>query len=125
VRYEEINPTTRAAAIAALRGDDSDVRSVALLSLALHDPDRQWVEAVCVAHADDADPAVRGAALLGFAHLARIHGALDLHLAAPSIRRGLEDPILEGRAADVVDDLEVVLGVDAVREAGLASRRTG
>jgi hypothetical protein len=105
-----------------LRGGDPRQVTEALLSLALYDEDSEWVQATCLGYADDLDLGVRAAVLLCFSHLARIHGDLDLDAVSPIIRRGLADETLRGRAQDVVEDLQVFLGEEAVRRAGLAGR---
>ena len=55
---------------------------------------------------------MRGAAILGFGHLARTTGKLDEAVVMPIVKAALTDPspVVVGRAEDAVSDLQHWLG---------------
>ena len=84
----------------------------AVLSAALYSEDRAFAENVCIRLAGHEHFNVRGNALLGFAHIARIDERLNEHEVRPLIERGLTDPdkFVRGQAEDARDDIENFLG---------------
>lgn len=83
--------------------------STALISAALNDPDRQWVETLIVRFIANDDAWVRGVAALAAGHIARLHGDIDARI-APLVEKLLEDPETSGKARDALDDIETFLG---------------
>jgi HEAT repeat protein len=83
------------------------------LAVALHEPDANWAQSFLVSLAGHASPAVRGNAVQGLGHLARLHGKLQLETVRPVLLAALvdSDPYVRGQAGDAQDDLEVYLGV--------------
>ena len=86
---------------------------IAVLSVALHEPDVVWAESFCTRLASHTDPIVRGNAILGFGHIARLHGRLNLAIVEPLIQAALgdEDEHVRGQAESAADDIESFLGV--------------
>ena len=111
LRYEQIPRMSRAEINSAILRDDSEQLVYAVLSAALYDDDPEWAENICVRLADHQKASVRGNAIVGFSHIARIHGTLSTRV-KPLIERALgdEDAWVRGHAQDVVDDLEIFLG---------------
>jgi hypothetical protein len=111
-QYEPIPEYSREEIRAALERDDSSALLYAVLSAALYDPELEWAEALCVRLATHAHFNVRGNALLGFGHLARLHGRLDRAKVQPLIEAGLHDAddYVRGHANDAADDVEHFLG---------------
>ena len=106
-RYEAIPPISRDEALRLLeRGTPLD-RSRALLGLALHDSDWRWVQNLSLDHLGDSDPAIRATAALALAHLARIHGKLDLETVLPALNSLKEDPVIGGRVEDALSDISI------------------
>jgi hypothetical protein len=112
-RYEPIPEMSEAEIYAALAADDPEVLLYAVLSAALYG-EPVWAAQVCAQLATHGHFNVRGNALLGFAHLARLHGGLGLDRSRvePLIRAGLEDPdaYVRGHAGDAADDVAHYLG---------------
>jgi hypothetical protein len=96
----------RAAALSALDSGDPVAVSQALVAIALHDPDREWVEGECLRLASNNDPGVRGTAGLCLGHLARRFGAV-LDESWETARRLCDDPAVDNRPCDAVEDMRM------------------
>jgi hypothetical protein len=93
------------------RGDASQLLYVPIV-VALDPPGRVWAEQVCLRLASHPNPSVRGNALKGLGHLARIFRSLNRSLVEPVMEAGLLDPDQEvrGKAGDAAGDIEWFLG---------------
>jgi hypothetical protein len=101
----------REVALAQLTSADSVARMDALLSLALYDPDGGLAQDSCLALLDDPDLDVVATAILGLAHVARLHQALDLGRVLPELARLRSEAALLGRVEDAMDDIAVFIGL--------------
>ena len=110
--YESIPAFNRQSIEQALERNDPDELLIIVLSAALHGDDPSFVESVCVLLAEHRHFNVRGNALLGFAHLARIHRSLNEEVVKPLILNRLQDEheYVRQHAADARDDIEHFLG---------------
>jgi hypothetical protein len=108
VEYRPIPEMSRDEVEGAIRRDDPEEVSVAVLSAALHSDDPEWAESVCLYLAAHQHPSVRGNAVLGFGHLSRLHGSLDEPKVKPVIESALHDPdaYVRGQAECAADDVE-------------------
>jgi HEAT repeat protein len=90
-----------------------DELRLAALAVALHEPDASWAQSYLISLAGHESPSVRGNAVQGLGHLARLHGKLELESVRPALMAALDDPdpYVRGQAGDAQDDLEVYLGV--------------
>jgi uncharacterized protein YaeQ len=111
--YESLEPMDRDDADTILRGSDADAISLALLRLALHDPDRAAVEDRCIKLAEHPSVWVRRNAATALGHLARLHGALDLNRTIPLLRGLSTDPEVHDWAEDALNDIDLFLGIDS------------
>ena len=109
MKLQQPSTRSRADLQAELESRDRERISTALISAALNDPDREWVETLIVRFIEHEDPWVRGVAALAAGHIARLHGALDARI-APLVEKLLEDPETSGKARDALDDIEMFLG---------------
>ena len=93
------------------RGDPSELLYVPLV-VSLDPPGRVWAEQVCLRLATHPDPNVRGNAIEGFGHLARIFRSLNRRLVEPVVQAGLLDPDgwVRAKAENVAGDIEWFLG---------------
>lgn len=109
--YEEIKRFSRDEIEKAILRDNPDELLYAVLSAALYSEDATWAENVCVQLAAHEHENVRGNAILGFSHIARIHGKLDEGKVKQLIESALEDKseYVRGHANDVKDDLKFYL----------------
>jgi hypothetical protein len=112
MRYEPIPELTRAEVEAAVERDDPGELLYAVLAAALYADDPAWAEGVCLRAASHRDPNVRGNAVLGFGHLARLHGRLDRLRVEPVIAAALDDPdpYVRGHAHNAAGDVSHFLG---------------
>ena len=112
-RYEPIREMPEAEVAAAIAADDPEVLLHAVLSAALYG-EPHWAAEVCAQLATHAHFNVRGNALLGFGHLARLHGGIALQrtIVEGLLRAGLEDghPYVRGHAGAATDDVAHFLG---------------
>jgi hypothetical protein len=97
---------------ATVKRDDPDELLEAVLSAALHSDDRIFAEKLCIRLSSHWHFNVRGNAILGFAHIARIHERLDEDTIKPIIQRGLQDEheYVIGQSVAAKDDIEDYLG---------------
>lgn len=110
MKYEVIAKLRRSEALAELGSGEQDRVSTALVAIALHEPDRGWVEDRIAEHLLSPDPWVRGLAAVCAGHVARIHRALDTARLVPLIERLTDDPQTEGRAQDALSDIRMFIG---------------
>ena len=76
----------------ALVRDDPEELIIVPIAISLYaTPDCSWSESVCVRLANHSNANVRGNAILGFGHLARICGKLDRKTVKPLIMAALND----------------------------------
>ena len=117
MRYHDIEPIERAAAESLISAGNVEALRFAVVSVALHEPDCAWAEAFCTRLARHADPIVRGNAILGFGHIARLHSRLNLAIVEPLIHVALadEDEHVRGQAESAADDIATFLGVQVRR----------
>jgi hypothetical protein len=94
------------------RGDVDDLTLIPIAITNLGTPDPAWSEAICLRLASHAAAAVRGNAVLGLGHLARVARKLDSERCLPVIRLALQDPdpYVRGQATSAPDDVRFFLG---------------
>src|SRR5215470_17199029 len=91
LKYKDIEPLSKAEVEFAISRNDPDELLYAVLSAALYSDDPDWPEAICLRLAKHEHFNVRGNAILGFGHLARIHGQLNKSRVKPLIEAALRD----------------------------------
>ena len=77
-------------------------------------PDCAWAQEICLALSSHEHFNVRGNAVLGFGHLARTCGKLDLDRVLPIVSTALKDEnkYVRGHAIDTASDIKQYLGVE-------------
>ena len=95
----------------AISKNDIDKLRVAILSVALYEADLKFAENICVVCSKHEDPGVRGNAILGFGHIARIHRKLDEGKTKLLIEEALQDAdaYVREHAESAADDVELFL----------------
>ena len=108
---------TREQVEAVIAADQPEDLLYVPIAISMDPPDDDWAEAICLRLSGHADPRVRGNAVLGLGHLARVLGTLDLDAALPVVRAALNDPDawVRGQADCAAHDVGHFLGV-AVRD---------
>jgi len=111
VEYHVIQELNREQVEAAILRNEPEELLIAALSAALYSDDAAWAESVCLRLSGHAHFNVRGNAILGFCHLARIHGRLDKIRVRPVVKAALHDQsdYVRGHANDAVDELNFFL----------------
>lgn len=126
LKFEALDPISRSEAEAAIAKGAPEELGLAALRVALHDDDWSWAQQYCLALATHPDPMVRGNAIQGLSHIARLHGSLDVAVVRAAVLAGLSDSdeSVRGQADEAADDIEVFLGVvvrpQAKRPPGMA-----
>lgn len=107
VQHETLSPMDREEARLELESGDAERVSCALVRLALHEPDRAFVEDVLAIHLQAPDAWVRGVAATCVGHVARVHRAVDAPRLVPLLRRLSADARTAGRVEDALSDIEM------------------
>lgn len=96
---------------AIARGAPAELLHVPIV-VSLDPPGRVWSEQICLRLAGHPSPDVRGNAVLGLGHLARIFRSLHRRRVQPVIEAGLgdPDPRVRAQAGAAADDVEWYLG---------------
>ncbi|NBV21668.1 MAG: HEAT repeat domain-containing protein [Proteobacteria bacterium] len=111
-RYEEIPEWSHEKVEQALRDDDPGVLRYAVVAISMHDGDWRYAQDLCVRLSSHPHFNVRGNAVLGFGHIARVHRQLDRAVVQPIIEAALRDAdkYVRGHGVDTVADTEHFLG---------------
>lgn len=97
----------------AIQANNADVLGPMIIAAALYEDDFDTAYDACIQLSSHPDDVVRGNAILGFGHLARLFGRLGNE--APAIvKRGLIDTssYVRGQAHAAAGDLQHFLGID-------------
>ena len=108
MEYESIPEITKLEVEESIKRNDPEELLYTVLSVALYSEDLNWAESICLKLAKHPHFNVRGNAILGFGHLARIHGKLTEKNIKPIIEAALqdEDEYVRGQAWSASDDVE-------------------
>ena len=106
--YEAIRELSREEVEEVESRNDPAELLYAVLSIALYDGDAGFAETFCLRYSDHENFNVRGNAILGFGHIARIHGRLNESKVKPVIIAALSDAddYVRGQANGAKDDTE-------------------
>ena len=105
MRYESVEPVSRARAHEVLAGDDDLAICRVLVSLAFHDPDCRWVQQLCLDYLQSSKWELRSISATCLGHLARIHRTLDMDLVLPALSEAASDPRVRPYVDDAIDDI--------------------
>ena len=111
MKYGVIERLSRAEIESAIKQGDPEELSHAVLSAAIYSDDPAWAEGVCLRLAKRSNFNVRGNAILGFGHIARVHGKLNEEAVKPLIEAALRDEndYVKGQAEAASGDVEFFL----------------
>ncbi|MBI4051533.1 MAG: hypothetical protein HY400_03415 [Elusimicrobia bacterium] len=109
IRFQKVRPIKRLQAETALRSGKRKTICDALVRIAFHESDWQWVQTQCLDLLRHPDPEVRGTAATCLGHIVRIHKQLDLSLVQNALEQLTRDPEVGGRAQDALDDIQTYL----------------
>ena len=111
MKYEPIKQYDTSDVEKALADNNAEALSLVVLSVALYSDDFEYAENFCVQLSNHEHFNVRGNAIQGFAHIARIHGRLNEEIIKPIIKKALKDEneFVLGNATDAKDDTKIFL----------------
>jgi hypothetical protein len=106
LKYVEVTEWTRQEVEAALQEDRPESLLRAVIAVSMYDEDQAYAESLCVRLSKHRHFNVRGNAVLGFGHIARVHRYLDKELVHPIVRAALADAdeYVRGQAQSAKDD---------------------
>jgi hypothetical protein len=106
LKYERIDEVTREAVEQALREDNPEVLLRVVIAVSMYEPDWRYAQDLCIRLSFHIHFNVRGNAVLGFGHIARVHRQLDQAMVQPIIQAALrdEDSYIRGQAHSAMDD---------------------
>lgn len=118
MKYSPIRERSQAEVEAAISNNEELDLSHAVLSAALYSDDPEWSERICLQLSKHQHYVVRGNAILGFGHIARIHGRLTESKVKPLIEAALKDEsdYVRGQANSAADDVEFFLKWKVARD---------
>jgi hypothetical protein len=104
-KYAEITEWSREAVEQVLRDNDTEALLRAVIAVSMHDEDWRYAQGLCVRLSLHPHFNVRGNAVLGFGHIARVHGQLDRAVVPPVIQAALRDEsdYVRGQAHSAMD----------------------
>ena len=91
MKYEDLPELGRTVILARLAAGSNSETAQAILSAALFDDDWKWAQDICIKHSTHENANVRGSAILGLGHIARIHRKLENAPVIQAIKSGLND----------------------------------
>ncbi len=111
MKYEPIKKYSKVDIEKAVAESNANELSLMVLSVALYSEDFEYAENFCVQLSNHEHFNVRGNAIQGFAHIARIHRKLNKDKVKPIIEKALKDKneLVRGNANDAKDDTEIFL----------------
>lgn len=119
MKYEPIERRNKGEIESAISRNDPDELLCGVLSAALYSHDGAWAEDICLRLSSHEHFNVRGNAILGFGHIARIHGKLNKTKVKPVIEAAFKDQsdYVRGQADAAADDVEFFLNWKLARGA--------
>jgi hypothetical protein len=107
-QYQALPKLSRLEIKKAIDDNDLELLVLAPISAAFFSEDSFWAQDVCVRLSSHENPQVRGNAILGFGHIARIYRLLDESVVKPIVESALRDnnDFVRSQAIASADDLE-------------------
>ena len=110
MQYQEIPELTRIEIENELKSQDTRRQITALLSAALYQPDREWVEDRCVRFLKSPSMDLKYAAIVSISHLARLHRQLNLERVIPLLDGvAAKEPDLAGDVAFTKAEIRIYI----------------
>lgn len=108
MKYQPIPEFTKAEMETIIAQDDVEQLRYVPLFASLYYEDRDFAEKICIKLASHSNIYVRGCAIEGFEHIARIDGKLDEEVIKPLIKKALldENEFVRMKADDAKDGIK-------------------
>lgn len=94
-----------------INSDNHEDVAKGLLALSLNADDHEFVQEILLRYCSHENPNIRGIAILGFGHMARIHRSINLSIVIPIIEEALKDEsiFVKGHALSALDDINMFI----------------
>ena len=115
MQYQAVRQITRKEYEQMLQTNDPVAIASALLSISYWEDDWRWAQDQLLSFVDHADPHVRYTAALGFGHIARFNGQLDLDKVEPILKHmatsdeAPSEMFVRGTAEESLEDIEIFI----------------
>jgi hypothetical protein len=113
MKFEAVRQITRVEYVQMIQSNEPSQIASALLSVSYWERDWRWAQDQLLSFVDHSDPHVRYTSVLGFGHIARFNGKLDLDKVEPILKRiaTADNAPLEirGTAEDSLEDIEIYI----------------
>lgn len=118
MKYEPIKELSREDVDSIIERNDPSELLYVPVSVSLHSEDWKYAQDICISLSSHPDETVRGNALLGFGHIARIHGELEREKIERLVLDGFKDEsrYVQGHADDAFEDINHFLKWDLKKE---------
>ena len=119
MKYEDPGEYSIDEVEAAILADRVEELIQMVVSVSMYANDGAWAESVCLRLANHSNHNVRGNAILGFGHIARVHGNIENAEVEKLLKNALldEHSYVRGQAHAAADDLDHFLGWQLVGSA--------
>ena len=107
MKYEEIENNNNDYYIEQIDSKNKENVVKGLLGLAVYGSDFEFIQDTLVNFSKSEDENIRGIAILGFGHIARLYGKINKDVVMPIVQNGLKDKseIAKGQSAAALDDI--------------------
>jgi hypothetical protein len=115
MKYEAVNQITREEYALMIQSNEPAQIASALLSISYWERDWRWAQDQLLSFVDHSDPHVRYTSVLGFGHIARFNGKLDVDKVEPILKRiantdnAPSEMLVRGTAEDSLEDIEIYI----------------
>jgi hypothetical protein len=112
MKYEELQEYSKEEVEVAISKDHVEKLILMVVAVSMHSEDSTWAESVCFRLASHSNINVRGNAILGFGHIARVYGKIESTEVKGLLEAALvdEQEYVRGQAHAAADDVEHFLG---------------
>lgn len=111
MQFDSVDVIDKASAETAFYSKDEQQICKALVSLALHEPDWQWVQNCFLEFLQSDNANISGISATCLGHVARIHRKLEKGKVLMALRTKLDNQEFAGVVEDALDDISVYLQV--------------
>lgn len=109
MEYRKPTPIGKVEAAKVFEAHNLEEICSTLVRVAFYEPDYEWAQDRCLEFCEHFDDEVKGVAVTCLGHIARIHRRLDMEKVKPVLDTLMRDPIIAGRAADALSDIEIFI----------------
>jgi hypothetical protein len=109
MQFDNVGVINKISAEMAFSSSDENQICQALVSLAFHESDWQWVQNHCLEYLQSDNPNIAGISAICLGHIARIHRKLEKDKVVTALRQKLNNSEIAGVVEDALDDISMYL----------------